>query len=465
MLRALGSPPALLNDPDTYLHIAAGRWMLAHHAMVGADPFSWTMSGAPWVAGEWVGEITLAAVYGVANWGGVVVLGAACFGVAIGSLAWFLSRRLEPLPTVIAALAGAVLVLPHLLARPHVLALPLMVLWCGELVAARDDERRPPWRLLPVMLLWANLHASFLFGIALAGFFAGEAVLYPASGASRVAELRRWGGFVVAALAVSLLNPHGAATLIQPFRLMLMLALQSGFGEWRPADLTRFPALEVWLLGLLALGFATGARPRWTRLVLVIGLAHLALAHVRHADLLGLVGPLALAAALGPSVAALTRPAAGSPLLRGAARLGRAAPLRARLAMLALGVAVALPVLLRPIDRSADGVTPQAALAAAQRLHLAGPVFNSEAFGGYLVFAGVPTFIDGRIELYGDDFLAAYLAAERGDAAALGTLLDRYRPAWALLQTQSPLASTIERLAGWRRVYGDDQAVVAVHEN
>jgi hypothetical protein len=423
------------------------------------------MSGAPWVAGEWLGEIILAAVYDAANWGGVVVLAAACFGLAVGALAGFLARRLEPLPAVIAALAGAVLVLPHLLARPHVLALPLMVLWCGALVAARDDARGPPWRVLPVMLLWANLHASFLFGIALAGFFGGEAVLYPAAGASRLAELRRWAGFVAVALAVSLLNPHGAAALIQPFRLMLMPALQGGFGEWRPADLTQFPALEAWLFGLLALGFATGARPRWTRLALVVGLAHLALAHVRHADLLGLVGPLALAAALGPSLAARTRPAAGSPLLRGAAWLARPASGPARLAVLALGVAVALPVLLRPIDRGTDAVTPQAALAAAQRLHLAGPVFNSEAFGGYLVFAGVPTFIDGRIELYGNDFLAAYLAAERGDAAALGALFERYGPAWALLQTQSPLASTIERLPGWRRVYGDDQAVVAVREN
>jgi hypothetical protein len=32
-IRALVQPMALLNDPDTYLHIAAGRWMLAHAAL------------------------------------------------------------------------------------------------------------------------------------------------------------------------------------------------------------------------------------------------------------------------------------------------------------------------------------------------------------------------------------------------------------------------------------------------
>jgi len=132
--------------------------------------------------------------------------------------------------------------------------------------------------------------------------------------------------------------------------------------------------------------------------------------------------------------------------------------------VLALGVAVSLPLLLRPVDRSADAVTPQAALAAAKRLDLTGPVFNSEAFGGYLIFSGVPVFIDGRIELYGNDFLAAYLAAERGDTAALQGLLDHYHIAWALLQTGSPIVAAFDRLPGWRRVYTDGQAVIDVRE-
>jgi hypothetical protein len=57
-------------------------------------------------------------------------------------------------------------------------------------------------------------------------------------------------------------------------------------------------------------------------------------------------------------------------------------------------------LLLRPLERADDHVTPSSALAAATRLGLEGPVFNSEVFGGYLTFRGIPTFIDGRAELY-----------------------------------------------------------------
>jgi hypothetical protein len=195
-------------------------------------------------------------------------------------------------------------------------------------------------------------------------------------------------------------------------------------------------------------------------LLLLVGLAYMALAHVRHADLLGLVGPLVIAAPLAPRFAAWLRPAAGSPLLRIFAQLARPARLSGMLSALALGAVLSVPVLLRPIDRAGDAATPQAALVAARGLHLAGPVFNSEAFGGYLVFSGVPSFIDGRVELYGNDFLAAYLAAERGDAAVLAALLDRYHIAWSLVQAQAPVAGALDRLPGWHRVYADDRAVV-----
>jgi hypothetical protein len=455
----------LLNDPDTYLHIAAGRWMLAHGALPSPDPFSFTMAGTPWHPSEWFGEIALAAIYELGGWGAVIAASAACFGAATGLLCWLLGRRIDPLPAALGALAGAVLVLPHLLARPHVFALPLMVLWCGGVLAGRDERRLPHWALLWVMLLWTNLHGSFLFGIALAGYLGGEAVLAAPGRPERFVAARHWAAFVLAAVAVSLVNPNGVTAIVQPFRLMAMPALQSGFGEWQPADLARFPALAGWSACAAALVVAGWRSLPWTRLLLLFGLAYMALAHVRHADLLGIVGPLAIAAPLAPRLAAWLRPAAGSPLLRDIAQLVRPARMPGALAAVALGVVVSVPVLLRPIDRSGDAVTPQSALAAARGQHLASPVFNSEAFGGYLVFSGVPTFIDGRVELYGNDFLATYLAAERGDAVVLAALLDRYHIAWSLVQAQAPVAGVLDRLPGWRRVYADDRAVVHVRRD
>ncbi len=458
--RLLAERMALLNDPDTYLHIAAGRWILAHRALPMQDPFSHSMPGASWISSEWLAQIILAMVYGGFGWGGVVLIAAASVAVAVALLTHFLLRWFAPLPALIAAVAAAAVLQAHALARPHVLALPLLVLWSGLLLAARDADRPPPFAALAVMALWANLHGSFMFGLALAGFLGGEAVLQPGAGRSRWAEARRWSAFVLAASIAALLTPYGVDGLVQPIRLIRMPALQATFAEWLSPDFQKSPALELWILGVLLIGFATGVRLTLTRLVLLLGLVHMTLQHARHGDVLAIVGPLALAAPLGRSLAALTARQAPSRLTGWAARLAGPPGVAAAVLTLALAVALALPTALRPIVRTDDAVTPEAALTAATRLGLSGPVFNSEIFGGYLIFRGVPDFIDGRIEMYGNDFLATDYQAERGSEAVLKELLGRYHIAWTLLLPGAGAVGVMDRLAGWERVYADNRAVI-----
>jgi hypothetical protein len=456
-IRAVAQPMALLNDPDTYLHIAAGRWMLAHHALPVHDPFSHSFAGATWVPHEWLAEIVLAAVYGLAGWSGLVLLTAAAFALSLALLTRFLLRWTEPFSTLIAVVLGGALVQGHLLARPHLLALPLLVLWSGALFAARDTGSGPPFRLLPAMVLWANLHGGFMFGLALALFLSGEAMLAPRT---RTLEMRRWAGFSLLAVAAALVTPNGIAGFFEPFRLITIPALQASFGEWQSPDFQTFQPLEVWLLGIVALGFAIGVRLPLSRLLLLLGLCHMALAHIRHAELLGLVGPLAVAASLGPQIAGRIRSMPVSTLGPVTDRLVLPAAKPAVGLVLALSLAAGSPLLLRPLERHDDPVTPASALAAAARLGLDGPVFNSEGFGGYLTFRGIPTFIDGRAELYGNGFLAGYLKAEQGDEPTLSELLYRYGVTWTVLKPQLGAVSRLDALPGWRRVYTDAEAVI-----
>lgn len=458
--RLLAARMALLDDPDTYMHIAAGNWILAHWALPLHDPFSHTMPGANWLSSEWLAQIIIAAVYDEFGWRGVILIAAASVALAVALLTHFLLRHFAPLPALIAAIAAAALLLPHTLARPHVLALPLLVLWSALLLGARDADRPPPLAALVVMVLWANLHGSFTFGLALAAFLGGEAVVATGAGRARWVAGRRWAAFVLMAAVAALLTPHGVAGLMQPFRLMEMPALQSTFAEWLSPDFQKSPALEMWVLGVLLIGFATGVRLPPTRLVLLLGLVHMTLQHARHGDVLAIVGPVALAAPLGGALAARAAQQAPSRLAGWAARLARPPGVASAVLTMALAVALALPMALRPIDRADDAVTPSAALAAATRLGLSGPVYNSEKFGGYLIFRGVPDFIDGRVEMYGNDFLAKDYQAERGDAAALAELLARYHITWTLLLPEAGAVGAMDRLPGWERVYADQRAVI-----
>jgi hypothetical protein len=104
--------------------------------------------------------------------------------------------------------------------------------------------------------------------------------------------------------------------------------------------------------------------------------------------------------------------------------------------------------------------TPAAAVADAG-LAEAGPVLNDYSFGGYLIFAGIPTFIDGRGELFGGHFIDRYNRdISLADLNDLLKLLDDYKIRSTLLTPGTPAVALLDRLPGWQRVYGDGIAVV-----
>lgn len=462
LARPLSAGLAVLNDPDTYLHIAAGRWMIARAALPLHDPFSHTMAGAPWIPHEWLSEVVLAAVYGLAGWPGLILLTAFCLAGALALLTRALLRHWEPFSALIVVGLSGALLLPHLLARPHALALPVLAAWCATLIGARDDGRSPPLLAIPLMTLWANLHGSFVVGLALAGFLGVEAVWAAATPRERWESLRRWGVFIALVTFAAMLTPNGVDGLLLPFHLLNMPTLQQSFSEWRSVNFQSFDPLEVWLLGAMFAGFAVGLRLPILRLLLLLALVHLALAHVRHADLIALMAPLVVSAALGPQLAARIRATPSSPLSERVAALAAPASTWGVVLTAAIVATVGVATLLRPIARPDGPETPGVALAVAAKLGISGPVLNSESFGGYLIFRDVPTFIDGRIEMYGDPFLRRYLAIEHGTQPALEEALAQYRISWTLLHPQDGAVAVLDRLPGWRRAYSGPVAVIHI---
>src|ERR1700737_3440945 len=148
-----GHGGAVLHDPDTYLHITVGRWIIAHGAVPHHGIFSGTMAQAPWVAHEWLGEALLAWLFDTFGWAGLVAATAFCAAAAVGILLLQLLRSLVPVHAMIATALAVTLVIPHVLARPHVFTLPILVAWAAGLVRARCENRAPAAWLAVLMAL------------------------------------------------------------------------------------------------------------------------------------------------------------------------------------------------------------------------------------------------------------------------------------------------------------------------
>ncbi|TIQ52628.1 MAG: hypothetical protein E5X64_45215, partial [Mesorhizobium sp.] len=74
---------------------------------------------------------------------------------------WYLSTWSRPTAAVGLALLAVALISPIFTARPHIFTFPIIVIWTAVLFRAARDEQAPPLWLLALLVLWANLHATF----------------------------------------------------------------------------------------------------------------------------------------------------------------------------------------------------------------------------------------------------------------------------------------------------------------
>jgi hypothetical protein len=232
--------------------------------------------------------------------------------------------------------------------------------------------------------------------------------------------------------------------------------------EWRSPDFQREPIQELVVLVALYLALSRGLKLPLFRLLVVLGLVHLFLRHARNAELLALLVPLVIAPVLArqwPSIRPEREARGVVNRLAGPAGYGAVALGLACVVLFAAGM-VRFAGIVSPPDN-----TPSAALAFARAAGLRGHVFNHYRFGGYLIGAGIPTFIDGRGELYGGAFIKRYVeAVNLGGEEPLEALLERWHIDWTLLAKDAPANKLLAHLAGWRQAYTDDQATIFVRD-
>jgi len=436
---ALGSSKTIFNDGDVSWHIATGQWILDHAAIPAVDPFSFTWAGKPWVAIEWLAEAMLGGAYRVAGYGGVAALVTACLMAVHGIVYVNASRylRMALLPIV----AMDFVLIPMTLARPHLLAWPLIAVWTWMMMRARQRERAPPLAAALLMVVWANLHGSFVIGLAIAGAFGLEALV---ASTDRARALRGWGLFGLACGVAVLVNANGIGGVLHPLHIanLEMLPL---IDEWKPSNPRVTPLFFVVLAITLAL--IARRRPclhpvRWLLLGALLALASL---QVRHQAVLAIVAALVIPQGFATAV--------------------RAAPqVRSRTGAIVAGGALLL-VLARamiPLSPPDNETNPWHLIAAVPAQLRSQPVLNGYSMGGPLILSGIRPYIDGRGDMFGDELVVDYARISNGDREAFAAAVARWDIHWAILPHGDRGLIGLLESSGWRRIASDEVGVIYV---
>ena len=465
----------LFRDSDTGWHIRTGDAILAGGGLPRTDPYSLLRNGQPWLAWEWGSDLLMGAVHRADGMSGVALL----YAVAIGLCTWiWLQIHWAASGNFLIAGAMTTLLLStanlHWLARPHVFGwlFVLCALWYAESLSERP-------RLLLAALFsaaWANMHASFFLGPAIALVYCVSHLMRPLiwrlNDEMEWRKARTFAALAAASLIGSFANPYGWNLHWHVISYLRDTELISHIGEFQGFNFHAEGSTQILLcLGIAALGgvLALGQRNLAHFFLAIIFLA-LAL---RSARALPLAALLLLPLANGAITLALSEVEGLQYSLQGALTsfLRYSNNLRTidagmrGYAMVPIAMLIAFAALHAAGIQARTGFPPDEfpveAASQIDKLPTSARILAPDKFGGYLIYrfnGSRRVFFDGRSDFYGGTYMNDYIQLIEV-RPGWQQLLDRAQFTHALLPNRYSLIPALRQI-GWKQIYADGTATL-----
>jgi hypothetical protein len=450
-----------LLDPDIWWHLKVGDWIVEHKAVPWTGILSRTAATKPWVAYSWGFEVILSRVYA---WFGLV--GFAYYGILLGQMVsaslfgvcYAISGRFwrSWLLTLLGTMAFAYSLFP----RPVFFSMSLFAAMLYMMLQAKRTGRIGILYWLPLMFwVWANMHIQFIYGLATLGLMITvEIALHLAARLgwplARVEApslpVGKLMGILAACFAVACVGPYGYYLFVVVAKYSKATQTYFVIQELQAPSFTSYTYF-IFLFVILAAFYLEGKRERVDvfRLALLTVATVLSFRTVR--DAWFPVIPAALFLADTPRHEGEADERIGLPAFAGFAAI---------MVLFAVLLGSNMGFTLRGIDYTISREYPVDAANFVRRLNPPGPLYNDFNFGGFLTWymPDYPVVVDGRNDLYGDEFVAKHIYFNGGDKTDGDPLLDESN--LLLLSADSSLAKLLKQDPRFRLVFEDRLANV-----
>ncbi len=246
-----------LREPDLWWMYRTGEFMLETGAVTKTDPFSYTMAGTEWINVKWLFELLISLGKNLFGVEGVFVFQAL---VSLGILGLIyqssnlIRQKLKAENTpktpfiglVLAALFLLYTIDYRLIGRPemtsHLLTTAYLFLFWKHHI---QPSSKAIFALIPLQLLWSNMHEAFGIGMVLMVAYLGATFVeyfYLKNRKITVEFPKKLSLTVLAALAVIVINPRGYLLWLHPFNIFGQL----GSNQYT-TELFSISKIEYWL--------------------------------------------------------------------------------------------------------------------------------------------------------------------------------------------------------------------------
>jgi hypothetical protein len=444
---------------DSYLDLAAGRY-ISGHGIPHHEVFTVAARGQTWIDQQWLAHLVYYGSWRLAGYPLVAIVSSAAVAIAFGLLtALQIARGAHPQRAVPWTLAAYVVCMGNTVIRAQVLAFPLFVALVWGLL---DDSDQPRfrvrvWLVIPLLVLWSNLHGSALLAALIVTAYA----LYRAF--TLRSQRDAWLGYgAVATLAALTVfaNPYGLSVLGYYRSLIGNTVVRQYITEWGPpsfGNIFSIGFIAMLLATCLVQGYALGKgrRPSAPAAALLVLTALLASQGIRYQAWFGIV-----AAAVNSEALA----AAGRAPHELATRVKRGL-----FGLVATCAIAATGVVLFTSNATFEQLQPTGAMAAAAVYAndhpavrvLADDTTSSALLWKYPALQGRVAF-DARLEQFSQADLRRWFQFITVSGRNWMDAAHGYDVAIVSRRDHPQLARALERERGWESLYSDSQGLVVI---
>lgn len=463
---------SLLADGDVGWHLRTGEWILDHHAVPTQDLFSFSKPGAPWFAWEWLSDVTLALLFRATGLKGIVLLAGVVIGlystIVLRHAFWRGANAMIALPLVLLGVGSSLM---HYLARPHIFTLLFLAVGMWMLDRDRKLQTRLIWLLIPLSVLWVNMHGGFFIFLACLGLLVLGSAVEAWFQATGWAAVRRYSMLLAGCAAASLVNPYGIQLHRHVAGYLRSDWIRNTIQEFKAPTFRgegQFQLEAILIAGLLLAGLLL-RKGRITETLWIVFLAHSSLTSLRHAPLFVVVAIPLLASEISALWAGGAARMPRQSLLAIFHTLGADLGKLFRRTSIWIGATIVF-VALAPLEWPADfpkTLFPTALITRnAERLQ-SGRLLTTDQWGDYLIYRFYPrqkVYVDGRSDFYGEQLGKEYLQLLQL-SSGWQAILTRRGFDTILLPPEWPIVEMLKSSGDWRTVEATDKAILFVRQH
>lgn len=476
-----------VDNNDLWMHIRTGEVMLENMSVASVDDYSYTVQGREWLNHQWLSQVIFFLVYRSSGVSGLIFLQA--IAVFLAFLLIFLSAYKKDNWLLSVCLIFLVILFSQerFLVRPHIFSVFLFTVFIFVLhkykYAWPDKKGRILYALIPLQILWVNLHAASIMGIFLVwAYIFGEFIDNRFRRDLRNGSLIRDGKYrrllsVGILLVVSIgLTPYGYKAILFP---LIERSEMFFIHEWLPSMYKDvflgagvMPYYRFFLLISFFVFISRAKRISTAHIIVFASLLYLSLSSRRHVVLYGL--------AMMPYI---VQYAQGISFQRIPLRLKRffkkTVIVMLTLYLVFLGMDIFSGRYYIKMGNSLRlGLGrvgyPDDAIDFLEKSGIEGNMFNDYGSGCYLIWRLYPdkrVFIDGRNTIYGADFIRKQYIEPLRDPLLFERLIKRHDIGYAFLYYALSMGNLTDIIPylyhskDWALIYFDGKACIFARNN